>query len=54
MSDKSEINTRPGPTDHGGHGGMATREQEARQPDHEPAEVDLNAPRPTLSTTDPD
>jgi hypothetical protein len=23
-------NTRPGPTDQGGHGGMATREQEAR------------------------
>lgn len=25
-----EPNTRPGPTDQGGHGGMATREQEAR------------------------
>ena len=24
------VNTRPGPTDEGGHGGMATREQEAR------------------------
>ena len=25
-----EPNTRPGPTDEGGHGGMATREQEQR------------------------
>lgn len=25
-----EPNTRPGPTDQGGHGGMATREQEAK------------------------
>ena len=24
------VNTRPGQTDEGGHGGMATREQEAR------------------------
>jgi len=24
-------NTRPGPRDEGGHGGMATREQEARE-----------------------
>lgn len=27
----SKPNTRPGPTDQGGHGGMATREQEARE-----------------------
>lgn len=28
--DPATVNTRPGQTDEGGHGGMATREQEAR------------------------
>ena len=31
--DPGEVNTRPGPVDRGGHGGMATREQEAREAD---------------------
>ena len=31
--DQGETNTRQGPTDQGGHGGMATREQEAQQTD---------------------
>lgn len=28
--DQGEPNVKPGPTDQGGHGGMATREQEAK------------------------
>ncbi len=30
IRDPDEPNLRPGPQDHGGHGGMATREQEKR------------------------
>ncbi|MGY1803098.1 hypothetical protein ACI78T_07440 [Blastococcus sp. SYSU D00922] len=31
--DEHENNLHPGQHDHGGHGGMATREQEAREED---------------------
>lgn len=31
QQDQGEVNTQPGPTDQGGTGGMATREQEARE-----------------------
>lgn len=31
QQDQGEVNTQPGPTDQGGSGGMATREQEARE-----------------------
>lgn len=36
-----EPNTRPGPRDEGGHGGMATREQEAREQAAEAERPDL-------------
>ncbi|GAA1995677.1 hypothetical protein JL107_07615 [Nakamurella flavida] len=29
--DQGAVNLQPGPTEQGGHGGMATREQEARE-----------------------
>ena len=31
QQDQGEVNTQPGPTDQGGSGGMATREQQARE-----------------------